>query len=163
MKSLFKIMLLVAAIVCVSNVSAQEKGMKAFGGGLTYLTDEGYSNTGVNLKFQYNLTDPIRLEPSVTFFLPKDKVNSLDLSLNAHYLFSLNDDFMVYPLVGFGVMRSSSEGYSNSDMLLNLGAGIDYWITDNLIGNFEIKLKSANTESVGYSWYNVSVGVAYVF
>ena len=87
----------------LSNIYAQ-KGRQAIGFGLSYGTE--IESIGLGLKYQYNITNPIRLEPSLNYFienkktytlgdleneklnlkeseLKKDNLNEIHLSLNA--------------------------------------------------------------------------------
>ena len=50
---------------------AQEKGEMGTGVNLSYGTKSGFSNFGIGAKFQYNIIDNLRIEPSATYFLKK--------------------------------------------------------------------------------------------
>ena len=50
--------------VMLSNIYAQ-KGRQAIGFGLSYGTE--IESIGLGLKYQYNITNPIRLEPSLNY------------------------------------------------------------------------------------------------
>ena len=52
--------------VMLSNIYAQ-KGRQAIGFGLSYGTE--IESIGLGLKYQYNITNPIRLEPSLNYFI----------------------------------------------------------------------------------------------
>lgn len=134
--------ILVAALVACS-VNAQEKGDMAAGLNLSYGTKDGFSNFGIGAKFQYNLTDAFRIEPSATYFLKKDNVNMWDINANVHYLFHIGDSFVLYPLAGltFVGWKVSWEGASVSETKFgaNLGAGAQYWLTSSFGLNFEAK------------------------
>jgi opacity protein-like surface antigen len=69
---------------------------------------DSYSNYGIGAKFQYNVTKPIRLEGSFTYFLKKDLISMWDLSVNAHYLFPIADKLTVYPLAGLGLLFAAT-------------------------------------------------------
>ena len=43
------------------------KGKQAIGGNLSYGTE--IESVGIGLKYQYNITDQIRIEPSMNYFL----------------------------------------------------------------------------------------------
>lgn len=150
--SLFKkAMFILVATLVVGSVNAQEKGDMAAGLNLSYGTKNGFSNFGIGAKFQYNLTDAFRIEPSATYFLKKDNVNMWDINANVHYLFHLGDSFVVYPLAGLtfvGWKVSASVEYegikvggsvSETKFGANLGAGAQYWLTSSFGLNFEAK------------------------
>ena len=63
--------------VMLSGVYAQ-KGRQAIGFGLSYGTE--IESIGLGLKYQYNITNPIRLEPSLNYFIENDNVSMLDIN-----------------------------------------------------------------------------------
>ena len=78
------------------------------------------TNFGVGAKFQYNLTDPIRVEANVNYWLKSEEMGLLDVGANVHYLFHVGDKFSVYPLVGLGFVHFTSGnggfgGYDDDD------------------------------------------------
>jgi outer membrane protein X len=144
-------------------VNAQEKGDMAAGGNLVLGLGDSCTNYGIGAKFQYNATNPLRLEGSFTYFLKKDNLTMWDLSANAHWLFPVADKVTVYPLAGLGILNygSSYGGYSasSSDIAFNLGGGIDYKLTDKLALNAELKYKISDT----WDRLLLSAGLAYKF
>jgi outer membrane protein X len=158
----------IAVTMCVT-AFAQEKGDKAVGanfvfGGSRY-SSSTYTNIGVSGKARYNIFDAVRAEGELTFFLPKNNVTSLDLSLNGHYLLPISDAMTVYPLAGLGFYNSfyKNSGLSNyNDVCFNLGGGIDFNITDQLYFNVEAKFKIVNRYSYGNVML-VSAGIIYRF
>lgn len=142
-------MAVVALMTCL--VSAQEKGDMAAGLNLSYGTKSGFSNFGIGAKFQYNITDAIRIEPSATYFFKKDYVSMWDLNANVHYLFHVADKFVVYPLAGVVLLGAkadlgdffsnggSSNSASETKLGFNLGGGAQYWLSDSFGLNLDIK------------------------
>ncbi|GHV48630.1 hypothetical protein FACS1894181_04920 [Bacteroidia bacterium] len=165
MKSIFrKVAIVTIALVTMSVAAgAQEKGDMAAGGNLVLGSGDSFTNIGIGAKFQYNVTTPIRLEGSFTYFLKKDYLTMWDLSANAHWLFPVADKITVYPLAGLGILNygSSYGSYSasTSDIAFNLGGGIDYKLTDKLILNAELKYKISDT----WDRLLLSAGLAYKF
>jgi outer membrane protein X len=109
MTSIFKKVAIAAVAVTMSmSAIAQKKGDMAAGGNLVLGTGDNFTNIGIGGKFQYNVTDPIRLEGALTFFLPKKQgipgfeasLSFWDISVNGHYLFPVADRVTVYPLAG---------------------------------------------------------------
>ena len=87
-----KILLAAAMLLSLgvtAQLSAQERGKIAVGGGLSYMTEQG--QIGVGAKVRYGLAKNIRLEGGVNYFLPKNDVSGLDLGVNAHYVVSLEE------------------------------------------------------------------------
>jgi outer membrane protein X len=171
MKKVFSKVAIVAIALVTMSVAAgaQEKGDMAAGGNLVLGTGNSFSNFGIGAKFQYNVTDPLRLEGSFTYFLKKDYVTMWDLSVNGHWLFPVADKLTVYPLAGLGILGSSANvniGYgfgtvssSSSDFAFTLGGGLDYQLTEKLTGNVELKYKIADV----WDRLLLSAGVAYRF
>ena len=164
MTSIFKkaAIVTIAASMSVAAV-AQSKGDMAAGGNLVLGTGDSYTNFGIGAKFQYNVTDPIRLEGSFTYFLKKDYVSFWDISVNGHYLFPVADQITVYPLAGLGIFGTKVDigifSASTSDVCVNLGGGIDFKLTDQLFLNAELKYKIVNN----WNRLMLSAGVAYKF
>jgi outer membrane protein X len=182
MKNIFKTAIVVIALaLTVGTVNAQSKGDMAAGANVVLGTGDGLSNFGIGAKFQYNILDPLRLEGSFTYFMPKDygysllaeaKLNMWDISVNAHWLFPVADKITVYPLAGLGIVGTSYKASvdmgewgsyggsaSDSDFGLNLGGGVDFKISQAVALNVEAKYK------IGGSWSRliVSAGVAFQF
>ncbi len=172
-----KIALLFTVLVCmfaVTEANAQKRGEMAAGAQLVYGTGDGLSNFGLGAKFQWNVIDNLRLEPSFNYFFEKDMVNMWDLSANAHYQFSLSDSFVAYPLAGISVMGVSVDvpefdlgyGYSvgggsasDTEIGFNIGGGVDYNVTKNIAINLEAKYK------IGGDWSRlvIAAGAVYKF
>ena len=147
---------------------AQEKGEMGAGVNLSYGTKSGFSNFGIGAKFQYNILDNLRIEPSATYYLKKDYISMWDINANVHYLFGLSDSFRLYPLAGvtlLGVKASYDMGdygeasASDSKFGFNLGGGAEYLLTSQFALNLEIKYQIVS------DWNRpvFSLGAAYKF
>ena len=171
---LFKKMaiLAIAAVTMSVAVNAQTKGDMAAGGNLVIGMGDEFTNVGIGAKFQYNILDPLRLEGSFTFFLPKSeygvKQSMWDLSVNAHYLFPVADQITVYPLAGLGILGVKAKAdlgdfgtisASDSFFGFNIGGGVDFKLSETIILNAEMKYK------IGDVWnrFLISAGVAFKF
>jgi len=148
-----KIFVLVAiCLLYTVNAEAQKTGDMAVGGNLVLGTGNSTTNIGIGAKFRYNVTDPIRLEGSFTYFLETDKVTYYDLIAEGHYLFPVSPEVTLYPIVGLGIFMWSTPTYeiwgvkfggSDSDFGLVIGGGIDYKLNDKMSLNGGIKFKVA--------------------
>ena len=156
---ILKVFCVFAMLTIVVSVNAQQKGDMAVGIDLVGGTSDFYSNYGVGAKFQYSITDHIRLEPSFIYFLKKNDIYMWDLSANVHYLFPVNDKIVLYPLAGIGMLGLGGNRFSGSEVAFNMGGGAQYLINEKLSANFEIKYVIRN------DWNRtlVSAGVAYKF
>lgn len=145
---------------------AQEKGEMGAGVNLSYGTKSGFSNFGIGAKFQYNILDNLRIEPSATYYLKKDFISMWDINANVHYLFGLGDNFRLYPLAGLTFLGWSFDYAGELDgnasftkFGFNLGGGAEYLITPRLALNLEIKYQIVS------DWNRpiFSLGAAYKF
>lgn len=90
-----------------------------------------------------------------------DKIKMWDLSVNIQYLLKFKDKLTFYPLVGLGYIDVSSnsdyesngnwvgdanhdkdlidEGGKSHNIVFNIGAGLEYAITDHINADLEIK------------------------
>ena len=168
--------MMVAAIFVSSYSYAQtEQGEKAIGFNLSGGFGDGYSNFGIGGKFQYNVIDHLRIEPVFNYFFKKDYVSMWDLSANVHYLFDLTDKFNVSPLAGIGVVSAKAHAGDLADdwygddydlgsetttkFAFNLGAGVEYMVTDRVSLNLEYKYKFCSDLNRSH----ITLGVGYHF
>ena len=76
--------------VCVSLVSlsvSAQKGESNVGANVLYSTD--MQNIGLGLKYQYNITDAIRLEGVGNYYLKTDGFSMWDINVNGHLTIAL--------------------------------------------------------------------------
>ena len=170
-----------------TSLSAQQ-GDISIGTNLKYGIGGGYRQIGISAKFFYNITVPIRLEGSFTYFFPKNvkekmlgmsiesKLNMWDASVNGHYLFPVAKRIALYPSIGIGmvgykmdgkadagIFGSKSESWSESWFTYSLGGGIDFSLSSNLVLNGELRYKQFGKDLFGGYRTNFSVGLAYRF
>ena len=104
-----------------------------------------------------------------------------DISVNVHYLCKIGNKMTVYPLAGLGYINVSpnweiqstgnatgdwvnkteaeQDGPAKHNIVLNLGGGFEYAITDHLSANAEIKFPIL----VDVNPLPISLGVIYKF
>ena len=147
----------------MGNAFAQ-KGIQAAGVHLSYGTE--IESFGIGLKYQYNITDNIRLEPSMNYFFENNGIDQFDINANAHYLFPMASNVRVYPLAGLTFARWSfpqliGGKFSNDATRLgiNFGGGAEMDITDKLMLNFELKYQFVND----FDQAIFNFGIAYMF
>jgi len=128
-------------------VPAAKSQFTKIGGGTGFTTgyrfhevdnDENKSgNIFASLKGIYEITVPIHISPSFTFFIPhvyKDvnriTVNTLMFDINGHYIFNSLDKFEFYALAGLDVLlawkreKYADEVFKESDNALGLNLGV---------------------------------------
>lgn len=181
MKKLFMV-----AIILMVGVGAAmaQKDVKAVGLNLNYGSE--ISNLGIGAKFQYGITDAIRIEPSFNYYMEKDGANLWDVNANLHYLFNVADGINVYPLAGLGyanvetsyggdienvewgtdedgeqvLVPSKGEGGSSSgEITVNLGVGAEYQLNEKWSIGAELKYQIISN----FNQLVFGVGVAYKF
>ena len=147
----------------MGNAFAQ-KGIQAAGVHLSYGTE--IESFGIGLKYQYNITDNIRLEPSMNYFFENNGIDQFDINANAHYLFPMASNVRVYPLAGLTFARWSfpqliGGNFSNDATRLGIkyGGGAEMDITDKLMLNFELKYQLVND----FDQAIFNLGIAYMF
>lgn len=140
MKKLIVICML--AIVSMSALAQTQQGQSSFGFNLGY----GFNDIGnalIGIDYRYNLTDEVRLAPSLTYFVKDDHFSGWAIDLNAHYVFKLSDMFGFYPLAGLDLSfwKFSVDGWSQNETRFgaNIGLGGEVYATDQLTVGLEFK------------------------
>ncbi len=145
----------IVALFAVSAVSAQDKGNWAVGPRMNLYTNTGDAVVGLGVFGRYSISDTWRIEPSLTALLHSGC--SIDLSVDAHYIFHVAPYWSVYPAVGF------------------TANDIGIWAAGlNIGGGFDLKLTSDWDLTAGLKWQPmfddwrknpvvISVGAAYRF
>jgi outer membrane protein X len=145
MKKVFFVSLFITVLSL--SVFAQ-KGEKAVGLNFGYGSE--IKSPAIGVKFNYGITDQIRVSPSFNYFLEKNGLSGWEINADAHYLFNVAPKISVYPLAGltftgwtfdWGGMFEGAESSSNTETRLgvNIGAGIGYQLTDNISIGLELK------------------------
>ena len=154
-----KLVVLFSMMFFIMGSAFAQKGIQAAGVHLSYGTE--IESFGIGVKYQYNITDNIRLEPSMNYFFENNGVDIFDLNANAHYLFPMASNIRVYPLAGLTFSSwDAGKGIDNVTRLgVNLGGGAEFDIADNLMLNFELKYQFVS--DLDQAVFNV--GIAYMF
>lgn len=154
MKKLF-VVLLMAVAFCGS--AEAQKGMKGIGVNINGINSlvSGETSLGFGVKFQYNLSDYMRIEPSFTYYFANELENVYKMTVlaNMHFFFSAPKAFRPYLFIGGGDgsicrYRSSyvfGSGYSYSyddeaGLVLNGGLGLDWRLSHKLSLQTEVGL-----------------------
>ena len=140
--------------------SAQEKGDMAAGLnlGVAPCLESGASvtNFGIGAKFQYNVTNPIRLEAAFDYGFKSKGVDAMTLGINAHYIVKVANKISVYPLVGIGYAHCKATATGIPDLGENDWGNIANWETD--IDDYGTKEESGSANKF---FFNVGVGGQY--
>jgi outer membrane protein X len=147
MKKVFFVSLFMAVL---SLSASAQTGEKAVGLNLGYGSE--IKSPSIGVKFNYGITDQIRVSPSFNYFLNKNGLSGWEINADAHYLFNVAPKISVYPLAGltftgwsygFEDFEDEDEDESGSStetrLGVNIGAGIGYQLTDNISIGLELK------------------------
>ena len=88
----------IVALFAVTAASAQDKGNWALGPRMNIYTNTGDAVVGLGAFGRYSFTDNWRIEPSLMALLHSGC--SIDISVDAQYVFHLGEGWSVYPQVG---------------------------------------------------------------
>lgn len=126
------------------------------GGGYT-----GYNNGGyAKLYFHYQPFKYLRLSPEVGYMIKNDNKSGIEFSFDLHSPFRVGRGVSVYPLVGFTANQWHITDQGNTTKVgLDLGAGLDLYMTSNLKINFQGKYSFMKKTSGCF----IDLGVAYIF
>lgn len=135
-------------------------------------SDVSVTNFEIGAKYQYGVTDNLRLEGDLDYGFKSNGIGVFTLSANIEYLFHLSEKFTLYPLagIGFGHMSASydievpglgivSASASENRFLFNVGVGAEYPITDKLSIGADIRFQYMKN----FSRLPIMVGVTYKF
>lgn len=154
----------VASLLCIPAVSAASKGDMGVGVNLGVAPciekDANITNFILGLKYQYRVTNLIRLQADVDFGFKDKGVSSFNAMANAHFLIPCAKNFSLYPLVGLGYGSIRNDYSVTQDKFaFNIGIGAEYDIAANWAANFEFKYQYMKN----FSRLPVLVGVTYKF
>ena len=154
MKKLFMV-----AIILMVGVSAAmaQKDVKAVGLNLNYGSE--IKNVGIGAKFQYGITEAVRIEPSFNYYLEKDGLSMWDLNANVHYLIDVAEKTKVYPLAGIGYANFKSSWGFEYDEEYDYG---DYYSLKSRNGwDYDEEDMEGGSVNSGEIVVNLGVGAEY--
>ncbi len=145
------VMMLMLALFGVGAYAQTEQGKSAVGFNIGYGFDSENATLGVD--YRYCITDEVRIDPSLTYFVKNHGLRAWALALNAHNVFKLSDMFGFYPLAGLSLSFWNFDGgkldlgeygkYDLSDTAtrlgVNIGLGGEVYASDNITIGLEVK------------------------
>lgn len=150
------------ASLAIAGASAQRGDMAAginLGVAPCVESGSGICNFGLGAKFQYNITNPIRLEAAFDYWFPDGGLSFVDLIANVHYQFRINNRFDLYPIAGIGWGNMHHDDWNSSRFIFNIGVGAEYDITSNLVADFEFKYQYVKD----FQRLPIQIGLSYKF
>lgn len=143
----------------VAKASSASNGSQYENEGLSSGVEFAYAGKmeafGLGVRLLYGINENIRLDLSDHYYFKKEYKYLDDLNLNVHYLFDVADNLQLYPLAGVTLLLWKVEfddynfqtdtwfknSFSDSKFGVNLGGGVQYALTDQLMLNGEVKFQ----------------------
>lgn len=167
MKKIYYLLLGLPLVLGALNASAQEKGEMAAGInlGVAPCLESGVSSTnfGIGAKFQYNISNPVRLEAALDYGFKNKGIDVMTVGVNAHYLFKIGNKFNIYPLVGLGYGHLGGASVKfDEDAMSELGDLMGEIGGSSAKDEYEDALdKSKGSVSANKFYFNVGAGAEY--
>lgn len=189
-----KKVILAVMLAIVSSICAfAQKGVSAVGinagvGIGVGFEAKDYNNILLGLKYQYSLTDHLRLEAVFNYGIGlrvsyeadyldtgyythfDTKMDVLTYGVNAHWIVNPGSALEFYPILGLGVgthkYKVDQEGYSSSlsftGFMYNVGAGAEYYFSNKFALGMEVKFQSI-VKDFNYNQIPINLGLTYKF
>lgn len=120
----------------------------------------GVCNFGLGVKYQYNISNPVRIEGNFDYWFADKGLSFVDVIANIHYQFRINNRFDLYPIAGLGWGNIHSDyGKNYSRFIFNFGVGAEYKVLSNLSVDFEFKYQYVKD----FQRLPIQLGVTYNF
>jgi len=115
-----------ASLLAIVSASAQERGKCGLGPKLGIYTNTGGATVyGIGAEMKYNISDPLRIVPSVMWLSNDDC--SMEIALDWQYMCRVAPHWHVYPLAGL-----SANDIRGWTLGIDLGLGTDYAVGKHL-------------------------------
>lgn len=137
-------------LVLISVGAYAQQGQSSAGFTIGYGFDS--KNATLGLDYRYNLTDEVRLTPSLTHFVKNDGLSAWAIDMNVHYVFKLSEMFGFYPLGGLSLsfwkgsyeadipgMGELKVSDNETRFGANVGLGVELYATREITVGLEAK------------------------
>lgn len=161
-----KSILLVGLAMIAGSLSASAEGMGDMAAGINLGVapclekNSKVTNFEIGAKFQYYVSNPVRLEAAVNYGFKSKGMDVLTVGVNAHYIFKVGDKLGIYPLIGLGYGRIGG-GYETPEIdwedVIHQGYMGTYDYDDD-----DVEM-SENSMSLNRFYFNVGAGAEYSF
>ena len=141
-----KLGVVLAFMVCM--MAAVDSSAQKIGVMLGYGTEVEELGIGVNGEF--NINDKVSISPSFIYWFPKDPLSWWEFNANANYYFTTAGSADFYGLAGINLFGFNVEGGDGeSEVGLNLGAGVNFNIGKNWEPFTELKFVIGDADQLG--------------
>ncbi len=156
---------LILSLLCAAGISL---AASAAGGdmalGVHLSNGSAMNQMGFGVKFQCELVDAFRMEPSFDYYFKHNNCSTWEINLNLHYVVDVTSKFDVYPVAGLGYAHWSHDVGDNLSrnydrLALNLGGGADIALSRQVAFTGELRYQIMSD----YSQFVPMVGVKYKF
>lgn len=137
---MYKLFLIISCFILLPLFSF---GQLSIGGGAAY--DTFFERGGIQVRGMYKINKRLRPSLDIIYFIGGSGFTSTSLSFNPnlHFLIINKEKINVYGLGGLNITRfrlkDSIQKVTNTNSRLNVGGGIDFKLSENLLGIGEIK------------------------
>lgn len=165
-----KLVLLLACMVCtyMQSFAQTSRGDSSLGFNLGYGFESENATLGID--YRYNITDEVRIAPSLTYFVKADDLSAVAIDVNAHYVVQLSDVFGFYPLAGVDLsfwkwhhsrldvndFGKRDDSHKETRLGVNLGLGAEVYATKEMTIGLEVKYNIV--KDLDQAWLGVRVG-----
>jgi opacity protein-like surface antigen len=115
-------------LIMVFGLHSAATAQISVGGGLGYGTN--IEEIGLKVDGVYTINEDFRAGADIIYFFVGGDVSFWELNLNGNYIFTQDDAMTIYGLAGINYARQSVSSewgsWSNSEVGLNIGAGLEY-------------------------------------
>lgn len=132
------VVMIMLAIISMGAYAQTQKGQSSIGLNVGYGFDT-VGNAYFGLDYRYNITDAVRISPSMSYYVKNDGLSAFALDFNAHYVVKLSDMFGFYPLAGVNLSFWDVAGYSATRFGANIGLGAEVYATSQVSVGLEMK------------------------
>lgn len=156
-----KVIIALCMLLSGAMASFAQEGQMAAGinlGVAPVIETGGPTNFGLGAKFQYNITDPIRVEADLEYWFKAKEMSVFDVYANVHYLIPIVDKLKLYPMAGIGYanIHMSTPKIEIPD-IPNI-PGIPGLDLDDILGELDDVDTSANASRF---LFNIGIGAEY--
>ena len=98
------------------------------------------TNTTVGIDYRYNVSDDVRIAPSLTHLMKHGGLSAWALDFNAHYVVKLDPSFGFYPLGGVSLsFWEAGRDWDATRLGVNIGLGGEVYASRDLTVGLEMK------------------------
>lgn len=130
---------IIALVAFAFNASAQHAGQNGLGVklGAAHCTEKGsdLTNFVIGARFNHSFTDLVRVGIDLDYGVADKNVSTFEATANVNFMIPLSEKVYLYPLAGLGYGNIHANtfigSFNNSKMVMNIGIGAEYEVTEH--------------------------------